>query len=371
MFGERIVVESQRKARVGMEQQPIEVFFSYSREDKPLRDKLEIHLSNLKRQGISAWHDRLIVAGSEWKREIDHRMQTADIILLLISPNFVASKYCNEVELPQAMRRHEAGEACVIPILLSPIARWKTQPFAKLQVYPNGGTPVTQWKNQDAAFVDVVEGIAVAVETRQEQKQALLSKKRSKQKLKKQVGEFLFHLFDSLVPNSATSFFNRGIDKGNNGDYDDAIDDYTQAIKRKPNFADAFCNRGLAHHGSNDKQAAIADITQAIKLNPDFAEAFYNRGVVHCSSSLDRDSRRVVDCSSDSYQAAIADFTQAIKLNPDFAKAFEQRAEAHFQLNDKKSMIADLQKAVDSHRKHGNDTQQLQKTLNRHKERQP
>jgi hypothetical protein len=95
-----------------MEGQPIEVFFSYSREDKPLRDKLEKHLSGLKRQGvISAWHDRQIVAGSEWEEEIDRHLKTADIILLLVSPDFVASKYCYEVELPDAIARHEAAEA--------------------------------------------------------------------------------------------------------------------------------------------------------------------------------------------------------------------------------------------------------------------
>jgi GUN4-like/TIR domain len=150
---------------VGMAQQPIEVFFSYSREDKPLRDKLEIHLSSLKRQGvISAWHDRQIVAGSEWEEEIDRHMRTADIILLLISPDFVASKYCYEIELPDAIARHEAGEAYVVPILLRPVAGWKRLPFAKLQVYPSGGKPITEWRNQDSAFVDVAEGIQVAVD---------------------------------------------------------------------------------------------------------------------------------------------------------------------------------------------------------------
>ncbi len=147
-----------------MAQEPIEVFFSYSREDKPLRDKLEIHLSSLNRQGvISAWHDRQIVAGSEWEEEIDRHMRTADIILLLISPDFVASKYCYEIELPDAIARHEAGEACVVPILLRPLADWEYLPFAKLQLYPSGGIPITEWNNQDSAFVDVVRGIKTAV----------------------------------------------------------------------------------------------------------------------------------------------------------------------------------------------------------------
>lgn len=148
-----------------MAQQPIEVFFSYSREDKPLRDKLEVHLSSLKRQGvISAWHDRQIVAGSEWEEEIDRHMRTADIILLLLSPDFVNSPYCYDTELPVAMARHEVGEACVVPILLRPIAGWKRLPFARLQVYPSGGKAITEWTNRDSAFVNVAEGIQAAVD---------------------------------------------------------------------------------------------------------------------------------------------------------------------------------------------------------------
>jgi formylglycine-generating enzyme required for sulfatase activity len=147
-----------------MAEQPIEVFFSYSREDKPLRDKLEKHLVSLKRQGvISLWHDREIVAGSEWEEEIDRHLKTADIILLLVSPDFVASKYCYEVELPDAIARHEAAEAYVVPILLRPTAGWKNLSFAKLQVYPSGGKAVTLWGNEDEAYVDVAEGIAIAV----------------------------------------------------------------------------------------------------------------------------------------------------------------------------------------------------------------
>jgi formylglycine-generating enzyme required for sulfatase activity len=143
----------------------IEVFFSYSREDKPLRDKLEVHLSSLERQGvISSWHDRQIVAGSEWEEEIDRHMRSADIILLLISPNFLNSQYCYEIELPQAIARHDAGEAYVLPILLRPVAGWEELPFAKLQVYPSGGKPITKWEDQDSAFVDVVEGIEIATE---------------------------------------------------------------------------------------------------------------------------------------------------------------------------------------------------------------
>jgi hypothetical protein len=126
----------------------------------------------LRRQGvISSWHDRQIVAGSEWEEEIDRHMKTADIILLLVSPDFVASKYCYEIELPDAMARHEAGEAYVVPILLRPVAGWEQLPFAKLQVHPSGAVPITQWSDQDNAFVDVAKGIEKAVRTLLERQQ--------------------------------------------------------------------------------------------------------------------------------------------------------------------------------------------------------
>jgi formylglycine-generating enzyme required for sulfatase activity/tetratricopeptide (TPR) repeat protein len=155
----------------------IEVFFSYSREDRPLRDQLEKHLSSLKRQGvIRTWHDRQIAPGAEWEQEIGNQLKTADIILLLVSPAFVSSKYCNEIELPEAIARHDAGEACVVPILLRPVAGWQDLPFAKLQVCPSGGKPVTVWNDPDNAYIDIVNGIRSAInqllEKRQQQVKA-------------------------------------------------------------------------------------------------------------------------------------------------------------------------------------------------------
>jgi WD40 repeat protein len=144
--------------------QPIEVFFSYSRKDKELRDELDTHLALLKRRGVTTWHDCQIVAGSEWEEEINRRIKTADIVLLLISSDFIASNYCYEKELPDILQRHEAREAYVIPVLLRSVSSgWKQLPFAKLQICPSGGLPVTQWKDRDAAFADVAESIEEAV----------------------------------------------------------------------------------------------------------------------------------------------------------------------------------------------------------------
>lgn len=144
--------------------QPIEIFISYAREDELLMKGLETHLSNLKNQDIiRAWHNQQIPAGAKWAEQIDHYLESAQIILLLISPDFLASEECYEVELRRAMERHKAKEAIVIPVLLRP-GDWQGAPFSKLQALPQNGKPITTWENQDEAFQNVVTGIRYAIE---------------------------------------------------------------------------------------------------------------------------------------------------------------------------------------------------------------
>ena len=140
-----------------------ELFYSYAHKDERLRNELEKHLFHLKRQGlINSWYDRDISAGTEWAYEIDTHLNSAHIILLLISPDFIASEYCYSIEMTRAIERHEAGDACVIPIILRP-TDWKSSPFSKLQALPTNGRPVTKWQNRDEALLDVARGIREAV----------------------------------------------------------------------------------------------------------------------------------------------------------------------------------------------------------------
>ena len=100
---------------------PLLLFYSYAHEDELLREQLEKHLSLLKRQGfISGWHDREILPGATWAQEIDVHLESASIVLLLVSPDFLASDYCYEVEMQRALERHRCGETRVIPIILRP-----------------------------------------------------------------------------------------------------------------------------------------------------------------------------------------------------------------------------------------------------------
>jgi hypothetical protein len=147
-------------------EEAISVFLSYSRKDKDLLDSFAVHLAGLVNTGqITTWHDRDIEAGSEWEPVIQHQLNTAKIIILLISANFIASEYCYGNELKRAIERHDAGEAHVIPVILKPCL-WNRPriPFSQLNVLPNDALPVTQWSDPDAAFTIVVENIAKIVD---------------------------------------------------------------------------------------------------------------------------------------------------------------------------------------------------------------
>ncbi len=142
------------------------IFFSYAPEDDHWRQELEKHLSLLKREGlIAGWHQRAILAGQEVAQAIDAQFTSARLILLLVSPDFLASDYCWGVEMQRAMERHEAGEAVVIPIIVRPVD-WRTAIFARLQALPTEGEPITSahWHSTDDALLDVAQGIRKMVE---------------------------------------------------------------------------------------------------------------------------------------------------------------------------------------------------------------
>jgi internalin A len=153
-----------RDAITTEEAKAVRLFCSYSHKDEALRDELETHLTLLQRQGlIKTWHDRKIEAGDEWKTKIDEELEGADIILLLVSADFIVSDYCYEIEMKGALERHEKGEAKVIPVILRDV-NWKGAPFAKLQALPKDGLPVMKWADKDSAWRNVEEGIEKVVE---------------------------------------------------------------------------------------------------------------------------------------------------------------------------------------------------------------
>lgn len=146
-----------------MVNKPVEVFYAYAQADEILRQTLEKHLVTLQHQGIiCGWHDREITAGDIKEEVVNQHLNSAQLILLLISPDFLASDECYQMAL-YALERHAKGQTKVIPILLRP-TEISQLPFAHLSPLPSDNKPVTLWTNQDAAFVDIAKGIRQAAE---------------------------------------------------------------------------------------------------------------------------------------------------------------------------------------------------------------
>src|SRR5229473_931592 len=225
--------------------QEIKLFYCYARKDKPLRDELEIHLSWLKRRyQLKNWHDREILPGEEWEQAIDKNLNTAHLILLLISPDFMASDYCFSKEMRRALERHKEGTCRVIPIILRP-TYWEDAPFSSIQLLPTNAKPITSWPNPDEAFQDVVTGISRTIKD-------LLKKER-------------------LEEGVTLSDFKR---------YEEELAAYEQAIRLDPNYVHAYNGKGNALSDLSRYEEALAAYEQAIRLDPNFAYAYNNKGDV-------------------------------------------------------------------------------------------
>jgi hypothetical protein len=143
----------------------LSVFLSYSHVGEALKVELLKHIEPLRRlHRIDTWHDRKIKPGDEWERSIADSLATADIILLLVSIDFINSKYCYDVELETAMERNARGEAVVVPVILRQCL-WHHTPFAKLQALPKDGKAVSAWSDRDEALTNVADGIRQIAES--------------------------------------------------------------------------------------------------------------------------------------------------------------------------------------------------------------
>ena len=124
------------------------LFISYSHRDDRYREQLVTHLAGLRRQGVIAdWHDRKIVPGKEWREAIDQNLNTADCVLLLVSPDFLASDYCYSIEMQRTLEKHWEGDVLVIPVIVRP-SDWQNTPLGDLEALPKDAKPVVEWGPQ-------------------------------------------------------------------------------------------------------------------------------------------------------------------------------------------------------------------------------
>jgi hypothetical protein len=144
------------------------VFISYSHRDEQYRNELDKHLALLKRQGaVNIWSDHCIRPGEEFDPAIATALEASDLILLLISADFMHSDYCSTVEMTRAMERHQDGTAVVVPIILRP-CDWHSAPFGRVKVLPTDGKEVAKWPSWDDAFLDIAQQLRALLETRKQ-----------------------------------------------------------------------------------------------------------------------------------------------------------------------------------------------------------
>jgi len=287
----------------------IKLFYCYAREDKSLRDELEKHLSWLKRQyKLNNWHDRQILPGEDFEQAIDTHLDAAHLILLLISPDFMASDYCYGKEMQRALARHQEGTCRVIPILLRP-TYWKGAPFSILQLLPTDAKPITRWQDRDEAFQDVVteisrtiEDLLIALKTKEdwlEEGATLEDLQRYEEAL------VAYEQAIHLDPNEALAYFYKGETLNELRRYEEALTAYEQAIHLNPSEASSHKNKGIVLYNLQRYEEALTAFEQAIRLDPNDILTYFYKGVI-----LDKLQR---------HREALAAFEQAVRLEPNNA----------------------------------------------------
>jgi tetratricopeptide (TPR) repeat protein len=250
---------------------PINIFIAYSRKDIELLEDLRNSLKILNRMGLvgEVWYDGLIEAGDEWEVSIKNALLNADIILLLISSDFISSDYCYNVEMVEALKLHEQGKTKVVPLLLRDCL-WERTHFSKLQALPKNGKPILSeyWNNKDIPLKQVYESIIEIINNIKDNILKIEEQERHKQ-------------FKTLI-NQGDTFYNLE-------EWEKSRDSYNEALRLceshfipdqnyiKEKIADCttkllfITNRsnGIKYFNQNDFFKAVEYITLALDIKED------------------------------------------------------------------------------------------------------
>ncbi|HEY0755275.1 MAG TPA: TIR domain-containing protein [Ktedonobacteraceae bacterium] len=256
----------------------IKLFYCYAREDKELRDELEKHLSGLKRQyGLRNWHDREIRAGDDWQQAINQQLDEAHLILLLISPDFMASDYCYGQEMQRAFERQQEGTCRIIPIILRP-TYWEDELFGQLQILPTDAVPVITWPHRDLAFHSIVKEMSIIF------KDLLISLKTKK------------------------DWLNQGIALHALKQHGEALAAFEQALLLDPLYVEAYQEKGTTLYDLERYVEALPVFEEALALDEHFLKAAVMQG--HTLHALQR------------YTEALSVFEKLIQRDPDQLAAY-------------------------------------------------
>lgn len=267
------------------------IFVSYSHQDEDLVQEFKQQLDHLQ---VPVWDDQDILPGTNWEEAIRQRLDQADIILLLVSPHFLASRSCYEIETKRALELQQTGQAQVIPVLLHACA-WRATPIADLQWLPRGGKPIASWRNRDKAFRDVTDSIRLEVQkcqrvtrvierqmARVKEAPASLDEWVSQKIRQREVSEKLELELEALLARSTTTHREQAvltemllIARG----YRRGLEEYNRRLLVDPSNAKLHLRKGEALLGLGRYQEALAAFEEAIRLAPDLSEAYYDRGM--------------------------------------------------------------------------------------------
>ena len=122
-------------------------------------DRFHVHLAQSMREGVfQGWYDREIDAGAAIDEEVSQELELADIYVALVSPDFINSNYCYNIELQRALERQKGGSMVVVPVIIE-ACDWQSTPLGKLKALPKDGKAIAEWTNENVAFLDVIKAL--------------------------------------------------------------------------------------------------------------------------------------------------------------------------------------------------------------------
>lgn len=289
---------------------PLNIFCCYAREDRVLMENLRKHLKPLQRRGfITIWSDMDINAGDAWEDEIKRHLDSANIILLLVSPDFMDSDYCYSTEMERALERHTKKEARVIPIIMRP-TNWKGAPFDTLQVLPTNAKPVTDrrsWLTEDEALNDVSEHFSTIVAN------LLKDQWLAEGDIHYKADRYLEALSCAeqackLDPTYARAYNRKGNALYRLNRYAEALAAQMKAIEYDSTYGEAYNGKGHALLALNLPEEALEAYESAIQLDSGYSYIWYEKGNV--LYKLER------------YEEALEAYNEAIRRPPSYVKAY-------------------------------------------------
>ncbi len=146
----------------------VKLFVSYAEKDRQFSEDFNTHLAVLRRAGqLDNWTNNHIMPGANWDDEIKQQLQESDIVVLLVSADFIASDYINDVIVHNSIEQHKKGEIIIIPVIVRP-CDFQSLPISKFQALPRNAKPISRWEDQDEAWAEVIDQVRKVVGAIQE-----------------------------------------------------------------------------------------------------------------------------------------------------------------------------------------------------------